>query len=73
MRNKLLLIGGIVFLAYVLGSRAGKGESLAHQLVREWNDPKARKRRHKAYEKSSKALEKSAKEAKKKLHKLADS
>ncbi|AZS35681.1 hypothetical protein CVS47_00276 [Microbacterium lemovicicum] len=73
MRNKLLLIGGVVFLAYVLGSRAGKGESLAHQLVREWNDPKARKRRHKAYEKSSKALEKSAKDAKKKLHKLAGS
>ena len=73
MRNKILLIGGIVFIAYVMGSRAGKGESVAHQLVREWNDPKARKRRHKAFEKSSKAVEKSAKAAKKKLRRLADS
>ncbi|MFB2557430.1 hypothetical protein [Herbiconiux liangxiaofengii] len=51
MRNKVLLIGGIAFIAYVLGSRTGHTESTAHQVIRLWNDPKERKRREKALKK----------------------
>ncbi|MFJ6533004.1 hypothetical protein [Microbacterium sp. NPDC091662] len=63
MRNKILLIVGVAFVAYVLGSRAAtvqvnKGESVRHQLVRMWNDPQARKRRKKAVEKASKKARK---------------
>jgi hypothetical protein len=63
MRNKILLIVGVAFLAYVLGSRAAtvqvnKGESVRHQLVRLWNDPQARKRRKKAAEKAAKKARK---------------
>ncbi|WP_029259387.1 MULTISPECIES: hypothetical protein [unclassified Microbacterium] len=63
MRNKILLIVGVAFVAYILGSRAAtvqinKGESVRHQLVRLWNDPRARKRRKKAAEKASKKARK---------------
>ncbi|APH46372.1 hypothetical protein BMW26_16515 [Microbacterium sp. 1.5R] len=63
MRNKILLIGAIAFVAYVVGSRAAavqvnKGESVRHQLVRMWNDPKAKKERAKAAKKAAKAAEK---------------
>lgn len=63
MRNKILLIVGVAFVAYVLGSRAAtvqinKGESVRHQLVRMWNDPKARKRRKRAVEKAAKKARK---------------
>ncbi|EYT60476.1 MULTISPECIES: hypothetical protein [Microbacterium] len=63
MRNKILLVVGVAFVAYVLGSRSAtvqinKGESVRHQLVRMWNDPKARKQRHKAAEKAAKKARK---------------
>ncbi|MFB2582798.1 hypothetical protein ACEXQD_16245 [Herbiconiux sp. P15] len=57
MRNKTLLLVGVAFLAYVLGSRAAKGkptETVGHQVVRLWNDPKARKARHKSRKKAAK-------------------
>ncbi|MFD8768962.1 hypothetical protein [Microbacterium oxydans] len=59
MRNKILLIVGVAFVAYVFGSRAAtvqinKGESVRHQLVRMWNDPKARKQRRKTAETAAK-------------------
>ena len=59
MRNKILLIVGVAFVAYVFGSRAAKvqinkGESVRHQLVRMWNDPKARKQRRKTAERAAK-------------------
>jgi len=53
MRNNVLLVGGGIFLAYVLGSRANRptsaprSETLRHQAERLWNDPKARKQREK--------------------------
>nr|WP_314844577.1 hypothetical protein [uncultured Microbacterium sp.] len=68
MRNKIIVIGAVALLAYVLGSKAAtvqvnQSESVRHQLVRLWNDPKAKKQRHKAAEKAAEA-------AKKKLKKL---
>jgi hypothetical protein len=50
VRNKILIVGGIAFLAYILGSRATriravKTESVGHQLVRLWNEPKAKNAR----------------------------
>ena len=63
MRNKILLIVGVAFVAYVFGSRAAtvqinKGESVRHQLVRMWNDPKARKQRRKTAERAAKKVKK---------------
>ncbi|WP_312170188.1 hypothetical protein [Microbacterium sp.] len=63
MRNKILLIGAIAFVAYILGSRSetvqvNKGESVRHQLVRMWNDPKAKKERQKKADKAAKAAKK---------------
>lgn len=63
MRNKILLIVGVAFVAYVFGSRAAtvqinKGESVRHQLVRMWNDPKARKQRGKTAERAAKKAKK---------------
>ena len=63
MQNKILLIGAVAFVAYILGSRAAtvqidKGESVRHQLVRMWNDPKAKKERRKKAEKAAKAARK---------------
>jgi len=63
MRDKILLIGAVAFVAYIFGSRAAtvridKGESVRHQLVRMWNDPKAKKQRHKKAEKAAKAARK---------------
>ncbi|WP_282846733.1 hypothetical protein [Microbacterium oxydans] len=63
MRNKILLIVGVAFVAYVFGSRAAtvqinKGESVRHQLVRMWNDPKARKQRRKTAERAAKKAKK---------------
>ena len=63
MRNKILLIVGVAFVAYVFGSRAAtvqinNGESVRHQLVRMWNDPKARKQRRKTAERAAKKAKK---------------
>lgn len=70
MRNKILLIVAVAFVAYIVGSNAGtvqinKGESVRHQLVRLWNDPKAKKERHKAAEKAAKAASKAIDKARK--------
>lgn len=68
MRNKIIVIGAVVFVAYVIGTRTSrvqvkKRESVGHQVVRLWNDPGARKRRHKAAKKAAAAAEKRAKKA----------
>nr|WP_201470714.1 hypothetical protein [Microbacterium hydrocarbonoxydans] len=68
MRNKILLIGAVAFVAYILGSRAAtvqvqEGESVRHQLVRMWNDPKAKKERAKAARKAAKKTAKGAEKA----------
>lgn len=71
MRNPVLLVGGAVFLAYVLGSRANRptsaprAETLRHQAERLWNDPKARKQRAKTRAARRKEAEKLAKKLKK--------
>ncbi|MEN0024535.1 MAG: hypothetical protein AAGC61_14715 [Microbacterium sp.] len=61
MRNRIIVIGLVAFLAFALGSRASRPEiknreSVRHQLVRIWNDPKERKRRRKAAEKTAKKV-----------------
>lgn len=61
MRNRIIIVGGAVFLAYVLGSRAAtthKSESVGHQIVRLWSDPKAKKSRSKKAKKVAKAARK---------------
>jgi len=66
MRNKLIVIGAVALLAYVIGTRTPRvqvknRESVGHQVVRLWNDPRARKRRRKAARKAAAAAEKRAK------------
>jgi len=65
MRNKLIVIGAVALLAYVIGTRSPRvqvksRESVGHQVVRLWNDPRARKRRRKAAKKAAGAAEKRA-------------
>jgi hypothetical protein len=65
MRNKILLVVGVAFLSYVLGSRAtapktAPSETVGHQVVRLWNDPKARRARQKSRKKAAKAAAKKA-------------
>lgn len=74
MRNKVIAVGAIVFIAYVIGARASRvqvknRESVGHQVVRLWNDPRARKRRHKAAKKAAAAAEKRAKKTMRQLRK----
>lgn len=66
MRNKIILVGAVALIAYVVGTRTSRvqvknRESVGHQMVRLWNDPRARKRRHKAAKKAAAAAEKRAK------------
>ncbi len=66
MRNKLIVIGAVAVIAYAVGTRTPRvqvknRESVGHQIVRLWNDPRARKRRHKAAKKAAAAAEKRAK------------
>lgn len=59
MRNRILIIGAVAFIAYVIGSRSvrvERGESVPHQLIRLWNDPKAKKERARAAKKVAKSL-----------------
>lgn len=69
MRTKLFVVIAIVFLAYALGSRARKGtsESAAHQIIRLWNEPKARRAR----QKRAKRLRKEARKRTERAAKLA--
>lgn len=65
MRNKFILIGVVALVAYVAGTRATrvqvkKRESVGHQIVRLWDDPRARRRRKKAAEKAARAAKKRA-------------
>ena len=60
------LSGAIAGVAYVVGARSSRvqvknRESVGHQLVRLWDDPRARKRRHKAAKKAASAAEKRGK------------
>ncbi|BFM24478.1 MULTISPECIES: hypothetical protein [Microbacterium] len=73
MRNKIILIGAIAVVAYVVGARSSRvqvknRESVGHQLVRLWDDPRARKRRHKAAKKAASAAEKRGKKLLRELH-----
>lgn len=68
MRNKMILVGAVALIAYVVGTRTSRvqvksRESVGHQVVRLWNDPRARKRRHKAAKKAAAAAEKRTKKA----------
>jgi len=66
MRNKIILVGAVALIAYVVGTRTSRvqvknRESVGHQVVRLWNDPRARTRRHKAAKKAAAAAQKRAK------------
>lgn len=70
MRNKILIIGGVAFLAYILGSRAARGrtvasESVGHQIVRLWNEPKAKRARRKNAKHLAGTVQQGARRAKK--------
>ncbi len=76
MRSKILLIGGVALLAYVIGTRTPRvqvknRESVGHQIVRLWNDPRAKKQRHKNAEKRAKALATVAKQKRRSAEKRA--
>ncbi|SIR76652.1 hypothetical protein [Microbacterium sp. RURRCA19A] len=67
MRNRIIVMGGLVLIAYVLGTRAARvqvknRESVGHQLVRLWDDPKARRRRRKAAGRAEKKAKKALRE-----------
>lgn len=66
MRNKIILVGAIALIAYVAGTRTPRvavksRESVGHQIVRLWSDPRARRRRRRAAKKAATAAEKRAK------------
>lgn len=68
MRNRIIVVGVIAFLAFAIGSRVTRPEiknreSVRHQLVRIWNDPKERKRRRRAAEKAAKKVRKAIEDA----------
>lgn len=65
MRNRVVLIAIVGFIAFVLGTRSNrpviknhKGETARQQAERLWKDPKARKQRAKLKKKARKAIEK---------------
>ncbi|MBT9606708.1 hypothetical protein [Microbacterium sp.] len=63
MRNRIIMVGAVALVAYVLGTRAGgvkvkSRESVGHQLVRMWDDPRSRRRRRKAAAKAEKKAKK---------------
>jgi hypothetical protein len=76
MRNKILVVGGIAFLAYILGSRAARGrtvkgrESVGHQVVRLWNKPQAKKSRRKIAKSTQETAGRAAKAGRRKAHDL---
>lgn len=67
MRNRIIVVGAVVLVAYIVGSRAGRvqvksRESVGHQLVRLWDDPRSRRRRRKAAAKAEKKARKALRE-----------
>lgn len=63
MRNRIIVIGAIVAIAYLIGARTGRvqvksRESVGHQLIRLWDDPRSRRRRRKAAAKAEKNAKK---------------
>lgn len=63
MRNRIIAVGAVGVAAYVLGTRAGRvqvksRESVGHQLVRLWDDPRSRRRRRRAAAKAEKRAKK---------------
>lgn len=63
MRNRIIIVGGLLALAYVLGTRTGRvqvksRESVGHQVVRLWDDPRSRRRRRKAADRAAKKAKK---------------
>lgn len=68
MRNKVILIGGIAFIAYVLGNRARQSrdknyEDFRHQVERLWTDPRAKRSRAKKRKQLAKKGRKLAQES----------
>jgi len=63
MRNRIIAVCGLVVLAFVLGTRAGRvqvksRESVGHQVVRLWDAPRSRRRRRKAATRAAKKAKK---------------
>jgi hypothetical protein len=65
MRNRVVLIAIVGFIAFVLGTRSNrpvikgrKTESARAQAERLWKDPKARKQREKLKKQAVKAIKK---------------
>ncbi|MFZ8758345.1 hypothetical protein ACO03V_13085 [Microbacterium sp. HMH0099] len=76
MRNKIILVGGVALLAFIVGTRTPRvrvkeRESVGHQLVRLWNDPKAKKERRKNAERRAKRVAELASEQRKSAEKRA--
>ena len=67
MRNRIIIVGGLLVLAYVVGTRAGRvevksRESVGHQVIRLWDDPRSRRRRRKAAARAAKKAKKTLRE-----------
>lgn len=67
MRNRIIVIGAVALIAYVWGTRVGRvevknRESVGHQLVRLWDDPRARRRRRTSAKKAEKKAKKALRE-----------
>ncbi len=67
MRNRIIVIGAVALIAYVIGTRTGRvevknRESVGHQIVRLWDDPRARRRRRKAAARAEKKAKKALRE-----------
>jgi hypothetical protein len=61
MRNRVIVIGAVVLIAFVIGSRSNRPvikQSKGETARRMWNDPRARKGRKKLAKKIAKAAKK---------------
>ncbi|CAL4861222.1 hypothetical protein [Microbacterium sp. MM2322] len=70
MRNRILLLGAIAFVAYVVGSRSvtvKKSESVPHQLVRMRDERKTKKARERKAKKIAAAVKGVAKDVRQRL------
>ncbi|AZS45251.1 hypothetical protein [Microbacterium oleivorans] len=70
MRNKILILGAIAFVAYVVGSRSvtvKKSESVPHQLVRMRDERRTKKDREKKAKKIAADVKGIAKDVRKRF------
>lgn len=71
MRNRILLLGAIAFVAYVVGSRSvtvKKSESVPHQLVRMRDERKTKKARERKAKKIAAAVKDVARDVRQRLN-----